>query len=254
MPTENAAMTALLAVYAERHGRRSAANFDWMMRNCFFHDIELRGRAVLDVGSGTGDMALWAAANDATAVGLEPEADGSSGGMQATFAATAARVGLGDRATLLPQTLDAYAPHAPRFDVILMAAAIIHLDEDACMRLHFDDEARARYREHLGVLARLAAPGATLIVGDVARRNIFATLGRTNPLAPTIEWEKHQHPKLWAALLTDVGFSSPTICWRSLNTLREPGRWILGNRAAAFLTTSSFTLTMLAPVGEAVGA
>lgn len=246
---DKSAVAGLLDAFAERHGsKRKASNFAWKMNNVFFRDLELAGRHVLDVGCGTGDMALWAAAHGATAVGLEPEAAGSGGGgAQAIFAANTERLGLVDRTRMVPSTLEDFAAKSEMFDIILMAASINHIDEEACTKLHQDERARSRYREHLRKLYELAAPGGTLVVSDGDRRNVFAALGRRNPLAPTIEWEKHQHPKLWAGLLADVGFEQPAIRWLTLTTLREPGQWLLGNRVAAYFTTSVFVLTMRRP-------
>lgn len=238
----------MLAEHGARHsGRRSAGNFDWMMRSAFFPGVELRGMTLLDVGCGHGDMALWAAAQGARVVGLEPEAagSGSARGAQAVFEQTADRSGLSDRAQLLPLTLDAFAAEAQEpFDVILMAASINHIDEAQVTRLHVDAGARDVYRGHLRTVARLAAPGGTLIVSDVGRRNLFAGLKVKNPLSPTIEWHKHQQPELWAELLGEVGFESPVIRWPTLNTLRRPGELLLANRCAAYLMRSGFVLTM----------
>jgi hypothetical protein len=65
-----------------------------------------------------------------------------------------------------------------------------------------------------------------------------------NPFAPSVEWEKHQHPRVWAELLAESGFHSPRIRWSTLNTLRTPGRVVLGNRVGAYCCESTFTLTM----------
>ena len=239
------AATALLRSYAGVHGARSAANFDWALRRKLFDGVDLEGKTMLDIGCGNGRMGLWAAAHGARrVVGLEPEVDGSSAGMQESFRSTARRIGLQDSVELVTARLQDYDPGHERFDIVLLTASINHLDEDACTRLHEDEQARQIYRGHLRRLAQVAAPGAVLIVTDGDRRNLFARLGVRNPLAPTIEWEKHQSPKLWARLLTDVGFEDPIVRWTTLNTLRSPGQALLGNRFCAYLLTSEFLLTM----------
>lgn len=236
---------ALLSYYAGMHGKMSAANFDWALRHKLFAGIDFEGKTMLDVGCGDGCMGLWAAAHGARhVVGLEPEVDGSSAGMQEAFHRAARRVGLEDRVELVTARLQDYDAGQEGFDVVLLAASINHLDEEACVRLHEDEHARKTYREHLRALAGLAAPGAILIVTDSDRRNLFGRLGVRNPLAPTIEWEKHQSPHLWARLLADIGFEAPAVHWTTLNTLRAPGQALLGNQACAYMLGSEFQLTM----------
>jgi SAM-dependent methyltransferase len=239
------AARALLRYYAGVHGARSAANFDWALRRKLFAGVDLEGKTMLDIGCGDGRMGLWAAAHGARRViGLEPEVDGSSAGMQESFRRTARQIGLEERVQLVTARLQDFDAGHERFDIVLLTASINHLNEDACMRLHKDEQARQIYREHLRRLAQVAAPGATLIVTDADRRNLFALLGVRNPLAPTIEWEKHQSPKLWARLLCDVGFENPTVRWTAFNTPRGPGQALLGNRVCAYLLTSEFMLRM----------
>jgi SAM-dependent methyltransferase len=209
-----------------------------------FDGVDFDGKVVLDVGAGNGWSSLYAACMGATrVVGLEPEAAGSSESAQAQFEHGIARIGL-DQVELIPETFQDYDPGDTSFDVVLLMSAINHLDEEATARLHLDPEARSIYRELFEKLASLCGPGAKLIVADCARLNLFPRLGITNPIAPWIEWHKHQQPEFWSRLLEAAGFERPRIRWSSFNTLRTPGRLLLGNRFAAYCLTSTFCLTM----------
>ena len=77
-----------------------------------------------------------------------------------------------------------------------------------------------------------------------SRRNFFALVGIRNPVAPDIEWHKHQAPEVWAELLGGAGFSKPRTRWSSFYQLRRPGRSLLGHRLAAYFLQSHFCLTM----------
>jgi SAM-dependent methyltransferase len=208
-----------------------------------FRDVDLRGKTILDVGAGDGRYSLYAAsAGAASVVSLEPETAGSRRGTGEAFMKAAEHLQL-DQVQLVPERLQDYEPGDTTFDVQLLHSSINHLDEDACTRLHNDSRARNVYLGILRKLAATAAPGAKLIAVDCSRRNLFAHFGR-NPLAPSIEWEKHQPPELWARLLEEVGFRNPKIRWNSFNTLRSMGRLLLGNRIASYCLTSSFCLSM----------
>jgi len=209
-----------------------------------FHGVELADRTVLDVGAGDGTLSFYAACKGASkVVSLEPEAAGSSAGMNAAFERTAALLDQ-TRVELVPQRLQDYEPSNASFDVLLLHASINHLDEDACNRLHRDLEAQTVYVGLFRKLAASAKPGSKLIVVDCARRNLYADLGVTNPFARTIEWQKHQSPELWSQLLARTGFTTPVIRWNSFNSLRSFGRLLFGNRIAAYCLTSVFCLTM----------
>ncbi len=118
-------------------------------------------------------------------------------------------------------------------------------DEEACIRLPDQPEAQTRYRRLLQGVHSLAERGATLIVTDCSRYNLLGMLHLRNPFAPTIEWCRHQSPWVWARLLSECGFRSPDVRWSSFNSLREAGRWLLGNRVAAYFLRSHFRLTMI---------
>jgi hypothetical protein len=82
-----------------------------------------------------------------------------------------------------------------------------------------------------------------VVVADCSRFNLFPSLGLVNPFVPTIEWNKHQKPELWCDLLRNAGFVNHEIHWTSFNRLRTPGKWLLGNKYAAFLLLSHFVVT-----------
>lgn len=209
-----------------------------------FEGVTLGGSRVLDVGAGDGRQSFYAASAGAVrVVALEPEAAGSSGGVRAKFESIANRLG-DESVEVRSDTFQDYEPGGERFDVILLNAAVNHLDEEACTSLHRDSGARDTYRQLFAKLADMSVDGSKLVVADCARRNLFAQLPVRNPLAPTIEWEKHQQPRLWCELLTEAGFADPHLRWTSLNTLRTPGRVLTGNRVAAWFLGSTFRLTM----------
>ena len=211
-----------------------------------FQGVHLEGMRMLDVGAGFGKYSLYAASRGAAEVlALEPQGPGSSPGSSSLFEEGITRLNL-PNVMLLPERLEDLDWPDRRFDVLLLHASINHLDEDATERLPDDEHARDVYLGLFSRLARLAAPGAKLIAVDASPQNLFARFGK-NPMTPTIEWEKHQPPEVWAALLAEVGFTRPKIRWNSFNSLRSAGRLVLGNRFASYCLTSVFCLTMESP-------
>ena len=184
-----------------------------------------------------------AAAGAAHVVALEPEAAGSDAGVATQFERFSEQLGV-DTVELRHETLQEFDPGDERFDVLFMHASINHLDEPATEELHRDEAARQAYREIFAKLAGVGADGAKLVASDVSRHNLFAKLPVRNPMQPTIEWDKHQPPETWIELLRQAGFTDPKVRWSTANTLRRPGRVLLGNRMAAWLTEGAFCLTM----------
>ena len=209
-----------------------------------FDEIPLRGKTMLDIGAGDGRYSFYAACAGAQrVVGLEPEVEGSRTGMHERFERARSLLRL-QTVDLEPRSLQDYDARGETFDVLLLHDSVNHLDEAACMRLRDDPTAREIYRVLFEKLARLNRPNGTLVVADCSNENLFARLRVKNPVAPTIEWHKHQKPELWAGMLAEVGFRNPRIRWRSFNRLRSGGRVLLGNRLAAYCLTSHFCLTM----------
>jgi glycosyltransferase involved in cell wall biosynthesis/SAM-dependent methyltransferase len=209
-----------------------------------FDGVDFRGKRVLDIGAGSGLNGFYAACNGAREVlCIDPEADGSTAGGAERFTRLRRRLGL-DNIRMQPAFFQSFDAGGAKFDVILLHNSINHLDETACINLLSDPAARQSYRLVFEKLAALAQPGAQLILCDCTRYNFFASVGLRSPISPTIEWDKHQAPEVWAELLAEAGFASPRIRWSSFNLLGAPGRWLLGNRFAAYFLKSHFCLSV----------
>jgi hypothetical protein len=244
--TSSAASTSALdrffSVMASEFGH-NPGNLRYLLETTF-EDIPFAGRSVLDVTTSKGTASYYAAcAGAAKVVSVDPEGAGQQSSTHDTFARLAELLP-GSRVELRPEALSDLDLGGEQFDVVIAMTSINHIDEEACIRLDDDPRAQEAYLRILARFAELAVPGADLMVSDVSRHNLFARLGVKNPIAPKIEWHKHQSPKLWAALLERVGFERPRIRWKSFNSLRRPGRVLLGNRVAAYCTNSAFCLTM----------
>lgn len=210
-----------------------------------FRGIDLTGKRVLDIGGGRGVFSYYAACMGAAqVVCLEPQGAGGKSDMHAIFAETGRQLPGLDNIRLEVDTIQNYDPGDDDFDVILMHASINHIDEDACIRLHTDEAAREVYRGIFRKIAGMCAPGGHLIAADVSRLNFFGHLGVKNPLAPYIEWHKHQPPSLWARLLADAGFVNPRVSWQNRKRGHRLIRALLDNPVAAYFETSYFCLTM----------
>ena len=212
-----------------------------------FKDISLENRRVLDIGGGSGLHSFYVACMGAKAVVcLEPETEGSRSGMGEKFGKLGEILGL-NQVRFEPVTFQAFESAGERFDVILLHNSINHLDEPACINLLNSEASRAIYLNIFSKLSSLASDGAKLIVCDCSRYNLFTLLRIKNPFAPTIEWHKHQAPEIWVDLLSQVGFTNPRVRWTAFNTLRAPGRVLLGNKLLSYFLRSHFRFTMEKP-------
>ncbi len=212
-----------------------------------FKDVVLENRRVLDIGGGSGLHSFYSACMGAKeVVCLEPETEGSRSGLGAKFRKLGEMLGY-DQVWFEPVTFQAFELGGKRFDIILLHNSINHLDETACINLLNDEASRTIYLNMCSKLSSLASGGAKLIVCDCSRHNFFALLRIRNPFAPTIEWHKHQAPEVWVDLLEQVGFINPRIRWTSFNTLRSPGRVLLGNKLLSYFLRSDFCFTMEKP-------
>jgi cyclopropane fatty-acyl-phospholipid synthase-like methyltransferase len=209
-----------------------------------FDSIDLRGKRVLDVGCGKGAWAIWAAIHGASHVlGLEPEADGARSGTLASFKRLINDLSFEDRVIASSDHLEDTAGVSP-FDVAVLFDVINHIDEKAVVALHHDQNAVAKFVATLRQMKALLGRGATVIVADCGRKNLWNTFGLRSPLAPTIEWEKHQEPEIWISIFRQAGFQLLDLRWSPL----YPFGRLTSNRLAQFATASHFVLRFRVPI------
>jgi SAM-dependent methyltransferase len=235
--------TSFLRAVVDLGLRSSAARLHYELGR-FFNGVSLYGKSVLDIGGGDGIFSVGAASlGAARVVCLEPLSDGSTDTARDSF--NKLRQSVPGPFDIELQWLTFQEFHSSEhFDVIFLHDSINHLDEKACVRLRSDEKALATYQALARKLYDLTNPGGYLIVCDCSNRNLFGDMGVTNPFARPIEWNKHQAPMTWIQLFKSAGYSDPIVNWTSFNTLRTPGRLLLGNPAAAYLTLSHFRLMM----------
>lgn len=126
----------------------------------------LRGRALLDVGTGDGAYALHAAARGAQVTGVDAEpamlgaatARAVEGGVDVTFVASRAEALPFDDAT---------------FDVVLAVTVLC-----------FVDDTSSAFRE----MARVLRPGGRLVVGELGRHNLWAASRRVRAWLGSRTW------------------------------------------------------------------
>ena len=221
------------------------AKYEFWIRQSL-RTVNLRGITILDVGAGEGAFSCYMALQGAAhVVALEPELDGAGTGPRAVLQDRVRQLGL-TNVSCLRETLQSFPANSQRFDLILVHNVINHLDEAAVAMMHRDTAARLRYLGLISQLFELLNPGGLLILADCARDNLWARLGLRNPLAPGIEWHKHQNPALWVKILTTAGFEPPELHWTYPRRLRWAGP-ILDNRWAAFALVSHFVLHATRP-------
>lgn len=224
-----------LDLYTTR--RRLDFKMSWFLR-----DVDLRGRRVLDIGSGRGTFGVWCLLNGARELtAIEPEAAGSETTAAAVFRRVVSELDLDARVRLHRVPFQQYDAPDGSVDLIFCHYAINHLDEEACVSLHASVEAWARYVELLRRCHRLLADGGTMVVSDCARRNFWPLVGLGGIPGRSVEWDKHQQPALWCRLFEDAGFRIARSTWTPPYPLRRLGPFARSGALAWFLN-SNFTI------------
>ena len=226
-----------------RYNKYGYDSLDFRCRSLFEEALPLEGKDVLEIGAGKGWYALWAAAQGANVVALEPEGDGSQAGVISGFHAMQKALGPGaEKATMLNSTLQAYDGGGRSFDIVLSQSSINHLDEPACERIE-EPANRQKYVSMFGAIRRLCRDKGHFVISDAGAINYWDKVGLTPPLARTIEWNKHQEPEVWGAIAEEGGFKVRSIKWHQFYPLRHFGP-LFSNRHSARLLTSHFVLTL----------
>ncbi len=223
----------------------SRQRLDYSLRQ-YFRGLNLEGRSVLEIGAGEGLSCVWCVLHGADkVVALEPEASGSTKGVKQEFDRMANAIGLKGKVEYLPVTFEDYLNknQSRSFDYILMQAVINHLDEEAtkCLQLPEAEAERQRYRDTFKKMFDILKPNGVVVIYDVGRRNFWHDLKLKNPFAPSIEYDKHQQPKLWSGLLCQCGFRFMDIRWFTLYKLRHLCS-LLSYRIPAYFLNSGFIL------------
>ena len=213
----------------------------------YFGTLDFSGKRILDIGAGEGLYSCCVSALGAERlVALEPELKGSSNDAIVTFRNRVNDLNL-QNLEFYTITMQEFTSPAESFDIIYMLASVNHLDETHVRTLHNDEKSRAIYRQLLRPLFKWLKPGGTLVISDSSRVHAFTPmiklgLLRRHPFQPNIEWDKHQPPKVWKALLEEIGFAPVNFHWATNWRYWWMPRFLVDNVIAAHIYSSLFVM------------
>jgi len=201
----------LLTKFRAIDGHENPPGYQYFLKK-LFQDVQLQDRSVLEIGSGRGLISLHCATQGASSVvSMEPEMEGSTGGVTDIQQQRIQQLGLEDRVELVRQNFHDAVLEKESFDVIVMIAVLNHLYETPLNALK-SKEVFGRYVEIAARLHSLLREGGTLIATDACRYSFWTQVRRFGwpkflcLTQQTIEWQIHQQPKVWRKIFLQAGF------------------------------------------------
>jgi len=206
----------------------------------------VKDKEVLEIGSGNGIFSsLMCLAGARSVTAMEPVAAGSSSGILEAFERRKNKLGL-ENCRLITDTVQQFKLQSAAYDLIVAVASINHWDEQACTQLKHNNNAQSKYIFLFKKCFNFLKPGGQIILSDVGRKNFFGMIKRAtglkHPFAPSVEWHKHQQPKLWCRLLKEAGFENITREWICPPPLKFGIDKLINNFIFAYFTASYFVL------------
>ena len=212
----------------------------------FFADVEVRGRRVLEVGSGKGLTSFFIALNGAQhVVSMEPGLAGAASAVCRTLESRIAALGL-EGVELLGEDFNTWDPGGRRFDVLVSQSSINHLQESP----HHAGRhvpTRQGYLAAVRKMHDLLEPGGVACVSDACRYGLpyaMAIWGTKPPWAArmsTVNWRIHQNPGTWRGIFREAGFARVEVAYPLPYRLRGFGP-LAANPVANFFLDASFIL------------
>jgi SAM-dependent methyltransferase len=239
------ATLARFAGIIQEDGHDFLDRYLWSQRR-FFEGVDLKGRSVLEVGSGRGLTSIYAALAGARAVvSMEPGLAGAKSQVRETLERRLSTLGL-PQVELLAEDFNTWDSKGRCFDVIVSQASINHL----CESPHHALAHRPTFDRYLGAARKmhgLLAPGGVACVSDACRYGFFMFakhLGLKRPWNArrlTVNWRIHQNPGTWKRIFTDAGFSRIEVSYPLPFRLRRLGV-LVSNPLSNFFLGAGFRL------------
>ena len=214
--------------------------------NELFGEVDLRGKRVLEIGSGRGLMsALMGLAGASRVVSLEPELAGASAGMIRTQQERVRALKLANVEVVVAD-FNTWAAPEQAFDIILSRASINHL--------HHSDKHALRHRETYENYVKAASkiysllvPGGVFIATDASRYAFFTAVRRLGISRPWrrkktgVNWQHHQTPVTWKRIFKSAAFKRIEVNYPVPHKLQHV-RLLADTAPANFFMKGSFIL------------